>query len=260
MEALGVQFLQKSDDPWFSVHRTVEYLPGYDRGGWPETYAADYTLNVLGCDEQLQLCSALSNNCTEWQPLQSIKALDAMPLVRPNVKFQSKEYNETFSAFQLVLQSISATALHNSISNRGPAAMQAARYLLETFQYRLEQEQWKTELRYWFSVSLARLQMEIFNTIAKPPELDENLIENFWQTQLPEMLQYCGIIKFRSSDHTTMSALGIGLIVAFAVVLLLGSYTELLVGRFQWGKPFAHRWDQLENLALFHELERIKTD
>lgn len=260
MNGFGVQFFQTQDDPWFSVHQPLSYLPGseLERTG-PSIFGVDYTLNILACDEQLQLCSALSNQCMEWRPLVLLEEFDAMPLVGPGVQKLSQEYDEIYSAFQILLLSVGTSSIANAIGNRGAAALQAARYVTQGVQYRLAKEQWKIELRYWFSVSLARIQMDIFSTIAKPPALAETNVENFWQTQLPGLLQYCGKIKFRTSDFTSMSALGIGFIIALAVLLMAGSYCELLAGRFQKGKPFVQKWDEMESLALFYELERLKT-
>ncbi|KAH8649509.1 hypothetical protein BGZ60DRAFT_509214 [Tricladium varicosporioides] len=261
MNGMGVQFLQTYDDPWFSIHQPLSYISGSEAEKiGPALFGVDYILNILACDEQVQLCSAFSNQCTEWRPLTVIEEFDAMPLVKPNVKKYSKEYNETYSAFQIVLHNVDSSSIANSVGNRGVAALQAARYLLQGVQFRLQEEQWKVELRYWFSVSLARIQMEIFNMIEKPPGLNETKAENFWQTQVPGMLEYCGRVKFRSSDHTSMSALGIGLILALSILLMMGSYVDLIIGRFRWGKPFIHKWDGMQSLALFYELERIKPE
>lgn len=72
------------------------------------------------------------------------------------------------------------------------------------------------------------------------------------------MLEYCGRVKFRSPEHTSMSAVGIGLIIGFMVFLMMGSYVELIIGRFKWGKPFIDNWDEMESLGLFHEVQRIR--
>lgn len=158
--------------------------------------------------------------------------------------------------FSLVGMAATSTPLPNSIQNRpATSALQSVRYLADVIQFHLEPEQWKLELEYWFAVAMARMQLEIFNTIEKAPAIDESFMYNTWNGTGLQRL--CGRVKFHSSGHTTLSAVGIFVIVAIVVVLTVISLVDvfLMWFPFKWAKHVVEEWEKLENLELLNELE-----
>ncbi|KAK4031685.1 hypothetical protein C8A01DRAFT_41869, partial [Parachaetomium inaequale] len=118
----------------------------------------------------------------------------------------------------LIQLSLQTTSLPASVGERtAAAALQAGRYLYAGRQ---------------FAVGLARLQLEVFGTVEKPPGVDPSMAVNFWdQPQYKALKALCGGIKFRSSGHTSLSKLGFGLILGMSGVLVLLSFADVVSGK-----------------------------
>lgn len=256
LRASGVEFYDAQDDPWFSAHEKVEFdnstglaeaPPDYTR------YQVDHFLNVLACDERTQLCNQITGQCTQWRGL--LLRFDDLvsPLGEPLVEQGMDGFDDMFSSLFLVLQSLMTSYLTNSIQGRGHAALQAIKYFYIGSQYRLDPEQWKVELRYWFQMALARMQLEIFNTIERPADVDPERSRNEWAGSEDILKANCGCIKFRSPGHTSLSTTGILVILLCTLLLaLISVFDHLMASRFLRGR-FRHllsAWEQNENLAL----------
>ena len=87
--------------------------------------------------------------------------------------------------------------------------------------------------------------------------MDPERTFNLWEESGLDV--YCGRIKFRSASHTSMSTTGIAVVVAVAVILLLGSYVELALDVVlrKWSGAFIRKWGSMESVALFHEIGRL---
>jgi hypothetical protein len=171
------------------------------------------------------------------------------------------DYIDIASLYQFVSVAMAWTSIYSSIGDRpASSALQAVRYHHGGIQAYLEPEQWKVELEYWFAMALARLQLEIFNTIEKPPGVDKSTAYNQWEgTELKSM---CGKIKFYSPNHTTLSATGIVVILAVVVLLTLGSAVDVILTwlPMKWAKKLVQEWERLENLKLLDDAEKWRAD
>ena len=252
LRGLGVTFLHEQDDPWFSVHEEVQYddSTGYVQPGF-KRYQMDHFLNMLVCDERAQFCNHLTGQCTPWHGLLS----DFQDLIStrgdPLLKEDMDGYLDVKIAASHVMSALSMTYIARSIQGRGHAALQAGRYFEQGLQFRLNPEQWKVELRYWFNMAIARLQLEIFNTIERPlnvdPERTHNMSEDF------PSLPLCGNIKFRSASHTSLSTTGIVVILLVTAILTILSFLDqLMASRFLRGRfhTITSAWEETENVAL----------
>ncbi|KAF2868559.1 hypothetical protein BDV95DRAFT_596905 [Massariosphaeria phaeospora] len=256
----GVQYLTTHDDPWFSVKQGIEFdnSTGLIR---PDLirYETDRFLNVLACDERVRFCNALTNTCSPWTGLytSTYNLNTAISILAgPSMHNTTTAYDELGKTVTLVSLSLPLTSLPDSIRNRpGASALQAARYLNLNLQYHLEPAQWKIELNYWFSMALARLQLELFNTIEKPPSVDEAQAVNTWSDS--GLTSLCGRIKFRSANHASLSAVGVGLVVGLVTLLVLGSWVDGVLAWVpgEWAQRVVREWQEWENLSMLGEIE-----
>jgi hypothetical protein len=253
----GVKFLDKQDDPFFSAHDivTISSVSGFLDGTY---YEMDNLLNVIACDERAQFCSSATGQCTEWHGLlrgEEANKTDYETLLGKGViKLNSTDELDLLAAMTLVKIVLEDTPIPNGIGGRGAAAaLQASRYLSQGRQLRLLPEQWKFELQYWFMMGLAQLQLGIFDTIDRPANLDASRTFNSWQQpEFKSLLQLCGRVKFRDPNHTSLSTLGLAIVIAFSILLLLASVLGMslawLPGTKKWN--FVAKWQQNEVLAL----------
>ena len=256
----GVKFRRESDDPWFSVHTRTAYdnstgliSPDMVR------YETDRFLNIIACDERVRLCSDLSDTCTSWgglydvldNPVSTVASLTGSAIANG-----TDEFLDFMKINMLLSLNLMYTSIPNAIQGReGASATQFSRYLNEGNQYYLESEQWKVELKYWFQMALARLQLDLFNSIQAPPGLNLAQAVNFWDSA--ELRSMCGRIKFHSPAHSSLSVLGFAMVVAIVGLLIAGSCVDVVLGWVpaKWARAVVAEWERLENLNLLFELE-----
>ena len=256
LRGANVYFLDAQDDLWFTAHHEVSFdnstgliKPGYAR------YTMDNFLNVLVCDERIHFCNQITGQCTQWRGL-----LDGSESLVTTVGDQLVTEDEEgavdmFVSIVMVSSCMDASYIYNSIQGRGHAALQAIKYYNLGTQYRLDREQWKVELRYWFNMALARVQLAVFNTIEKSVHVDAERSRNLWADDDIVLNGFCGCIKFRSARHTSLSTTGIMVILLCTLTLTFISFLDQLIasrflrGRFQ---HFISVWEETENLALLN--------
>lgn len=241
----GIAFLNPSDDPFFAVHRRWEYdntttLPE----GWVR-YGMDHDVNTLVCTEQYRFCSSITRDCVSWRGLLSGDPITSgsYPILFGPGKLDPKSAQATnyYLTSQLIEQFIYETPIHRSISLRGVAALQASRYLNYGDQIYLRPDQWQWELEFWFMMSLATMQLEIFNTIDIPVNLDPTRSTNAWATLADGiMLKACGKVKFRDPNHTSLSTFGLIMILVFSGALMVAS--GLAMGATGWENRWTQKW------------------
>jgi hypothetical protein len=97
----------------------------------------------------------------------------------------------------------------------------------------------------------------MFNTIERPKNVDEQRAENTWAGNQAVLQQLCGRVKFRSSRHTSISALGLVLIVSFSGLLMLISFAETSLPFIRRSKRwrFIVEWERDDMLALLSKAE-----
>ncbi|KAL5314225.1 hypothetical protein ACEPPN_018650 [Leptodophora sp. 'Broadleaf-Isolate-01'] len=217
----------------------------------------DNLLNVIACDERAQFCSSATGQCTEWHGL--LRGIEANKtdyqtlLGKDTIKLNSTDELDLLATMTLIKLMLQDTAIPNSIQGRGAAAaLQASQYLSSRTQIRLMPEQWKSELQYWFMMGLAQLQLGIFNTIDRPANVDATRAYNSWERDFRPLLWLCGRVKLTDSHHTSLSTLGISIVLAFSGFLALASLVGMSLAWFPCTKKwkFVARWQQNEVLAL----------
>lgn len=251
----GIVFPNKSDDPVWSVHTESRFINGtyggVDFQELPPMYEMDKSLNIIGCDERIQICHKTTHQCTPWSgliPLFNSSDLDDRAMENRNAAFDIDVPISIFNSF------VVATSIPASIAYRaGSGALRATRTMWGSEQVYLEPEQWKTELTYWFAMAMARLQLDVYKTIEKPENLDATAVQNKWslgETPLKNVL--CGRIKFVSPNHTSSSFFGIMLTLTLSFSLIVLSFFEVFIDRIpmDWWGSWTEKWILSENVML----------
>lgn len=265
----GITFTNKSDDALWSVHTEVEYPNGTFRGldltKLPPRYRMDRVLNIIGCDERFQLCAKHTNRCLPWSgliPLVDMKAID------DRASSDAQIGRDLITAVSLLDNVIPDTSIPAVIAGRdGSSALRASRHMNNGEQYYLEKEQWKTEVTYWFAVAMAKLQLGIFNTIQGPNGLRPTDTMNLWADS--PMMNICGRVKYRSADHTSLSFVGVVVVIVVSAFLITMSLFDLVIDWVpkKWRGRRLMQWEASESLALLerqkgpgHDRERESSD
>ncbi|KAJ4214100.1 hypothetical protein NW759_010626 [Fusarium solani] len=265
LEGRGVTFYEKSDDALWSVHTKVKYgngtIAGVNLDEAPVMHQMDSNLNVIGCDERVQICHKSTNRCLPWSGLgPRFKAI--------NLDDRAANDAETVLDINVPLTIVTPllfnTNIPESIAERGgSSALRASRTLHGGKQLLLEPEQWKTELTYWFALGMARLQLEIYKTIEKHGGRSLGAM-NMWADLPNGSIQdiLCGRIKFRSPNHTSLSFVGVVAVVVVSSVLILLSFFEVLIGLIpaKWRGNRVLLWASSGNLALLEGKQKLESE
>jgi len=250
LSGTGISFSSPNDDPLFSANRKVG-------SGSTARYKVDKKTNMIGCDERAQFCSSLTGRCTTWggPPTNFPDALSVLGGGGVN----EADGLDIVRSTTLVKTFLVSTLLPRNIGERtAAAALQAGRYLYNGQQQRLELDQWKRELEYWFAVGLARLQLEIFGTVEKPPGVNASLAVNMWDLdEFKGLKRLCGGVKFKSPGHTSLSTLGFGLVLGMSGLLILLSFADIVVPWLLRRRGYEFReWEQTDMLKLLERTLR----
>lgn len=209
-------YLQPIDDPWFSAHQpfhlntSVPFLE--------TTYARDRPISTMGCTEQHQFCTL--DECT--------------PLLGFGPVQDYLEANIALSPEQnITLDRVMRAAAMASIQEIAPTLAYVSAPLLaldkrisehHTVSLPLPNDQWKKEVEYWQSISLAQLQRTIVEygtgQIAAQPKylLQPSTDAEKW---------ICQNLMIRSTVYQSFNILALSLIlVAGLSIILLSLWIE----------------------------------
>lgn len=265
LEGTGVKFYEESDDPLWSVHTRVKYgngtIAGVNLDEAPVMYRMDSNLNVIGCDERIQICHKSTNRCLPWSGLMpSFEAIELDDRAAGNKETALDIHVPLLIVTPLLVK----TSIPDSIAERGGSSLRASRTLHRGRQLSLEPEQWKTELTYWFGLGMARLQLDVYKTIEKQDGRSIYGAMNTWADlrngSIQDML--CGKIKFRSPNHTSLSFIGVMVVVVVSSVLIVLSFFEVFVDIMpaKWRGNRVSLWASSENLALLEGKQKLERE
>ncbi|KAM6536143.1 hypothetical protein FALCPG4_005660 [Fusarium falciforme] len=259
----GITFDKPYDDPLWSVHAEVEIhnttFRGIDLSNVPTMYRMDRVLNIIGCDERLQICAKTTDRCMPWSGLY----LDGLNLtaIGDNAAHGNDTAWDLATPLALLADAITGTSIPGSIAGRdSSSALRASRYMRGGQHFYLEPEQWKTEVTYWFALALARLQLGIYNTIERPVGVDLNRTVNRWADT--PMMSLCGRVKYRSANHTSLSFVGVVVVVVVSITIIILSFFEVVIDLMpsRWLKNRVLQWGSSDNLALLEAKENLEPE
>ena len=127
----------------------------------------------------------------------------------------------------------------------------------ESYQLRIDREQWKTEVSHWFNTSLARIQLNLLRTVYTSPSFNRDHMTDRLNTTQSKDVTY-KLVKFHSIGYTSLSVFGIGFVVALSVLLLVLSLAEPLVLRLvrRIRPPRAQAWESDDIFQLLRDAGR----
>ena len=205
-------YLNEVGDPWFSAH--YQHHTNTSQVVTRTKYAPDKSINALGCVEQHQFCT--STTCTPFLglvPAQSPEAFVATLTPRQNVTY-NRIWNAAGSSFiGPVVQGL----------NTGTTPVLAALQTVQgahTIGLGLPDDQWQSEVRYWYNVSMALFQQQFtqYNTgrIAADTKY-------FLPPESEAAAWWCQNLMIPSTEFQSFSVLTLILILVFGTLIILSS-------------------------------------
>lgn len=169
-----IQFLNATDDPWFSAHQPnlVEVQEFKDETGESQqvrlaSYAADSPISVIGCASSIQVCDSnkpVSIGCSSLQGMPSRWSIDFdRALEAPGTQEQVTLF-KAFSSFA----NLGSQYLSTIVQELGATALQARQSLVVGQQSKLPADQWQIEMRQFFATFLAYQQQLVVDAVAGP--------------------------------------------------------------------------------------------
>ena len=216
-----VIFYSTVDDPWFSAHKPFE-------GFW----TPDYVSSVLGCTEQVQICSATDQKqCTILGPRYQLDEIMLRGGGPPLNKVQ------LLTAF-IFLQNLGHMTIADTLTGRKGSILRAQEKISSAISQTLPDNQWHIEMSHRMAISMAKLQKAFVDTAAVRDDLPPGVIirgvyNNDTEKVIPLII--CGNQKIRhSGDHMSFSVLGMSIILILGgVIMIISLSIDTVVGAIQ---------------------------
>ncbi|KAG8526380.1 uncharacterized protein KY384_000373 [Bacidia gigantensis] len=214
-----VSYLSPVYDPWFHA-TTPTNLSSGDLN--MTNYLPDYTVGVLACADQFQLCNPVNNKCTNLTAVSTLQN-ESRNLLLNEV--------QAFTLTDIFYTMVNGRT-YNNVQSRGANSLRVTDTLSgSTFtQIGLPDNQWTIEVTNLFAVSMARMQQEIINYATGPSYSSQGL--EFVKGEKT----ICERQKIRSaSGYISFSVLGVSII--------------LVLGTLEWGAdavPVTRKGEMLE--------------
>lgn len=189
LSANGIRYTSKVDDDWYAAHQSVQpfHVPTVSTGAVP-AYLADEPASVLGCTSQYQICSPGANSrqdCPTWG--------GGLDIDSPTGPKASQDSNLFDWAIYFLDPGYLAVSL-------GQASLTARRSLNVGIQGALPDNQWQSDVEYWFNISLASLQ-SVVNSAIGPN--DPNIQKYFWKAPDSDVVKYFCKNQVRTPAHSS---------------------------------------------------------
>jgi hypothetical protein len=202
------------EDELFSAHNeSSSWGPGF--------FTATDDLSVLGCTEQYQVCNIRNTRCTPVTGLYGIKhALDSE---NGDLDLSPKQK----AIFELLWMPARSMSLQWSFKVLGTELLLAKDWLWATISVgssALPPNHWQVEAENLHNVSLATLQRRV-TEFASPNEFEIrpglNSLAQVREPSDPALRDLCTALKLRSSEHISVSVLGMAIILGVGSLLIL---------------------------------------
>ncbi|EEP79557.1 predicted protein [Uncinocarpus reesii 1704] len=237
-------------DPFFNFQSRID---GVDALGREFIfYRIGPPINSVACQEMVMYCSEYTNFCTQWEGVY----FGSHGNIYASLVGDHANDTTVETAFTAVGMALFHSTIYSSISDRGNSALLATRFVANQRQLRLVPGQWKIEIERWFQVALARVQLVMLRYV-KTPGLDRTRVENMWDL-IPVVKGVCSIVKFNSAEHTTLSTLGVFIIVAFSLLLTILSMWDMALPIIP--KRLLTAWNRDQALELLDALNKSDTN
>ena len=221
----SVYYLAPVDDPFFAAHTLI----GPTDDVKDDTYIMDHAITALGCTDQFQICNQHPKNgpspfCSKLGSFSDENKVE--------VYDSSNGYNQLSTLSRLLNAAVGAP-IYYSIFGRDASSLRAADSLFGDFQtLNLTATQWQLEASVWFAQGLVHMQQSILDYANN----DKNI--PIRTPQSPGEIHGCQsqIVGNNSGMYQNLSVLGIGLVMAFALFIILLSVIVGPIHRFVDGR------------------------
>jgi hypothetical protein len=222
----------------------------------PNVGCSGRTFSALACTQQYEFCNPVNGLCTRkggWWDIGYVDQEDLRfrlwnddgltPIQHATIYNIQRASN--FSQLPYLLNGLQTDALYASRQLRRPNSRLSGP---------LADNQTVQEYKYWFSMSLAALQKS-FVQLALTPATDDVKV----QVQNSSLVDLCQRQRVRNADYTSISVLGLAIILAVGGVitiisLLLPSLTAEIQRRFDFNPYLRNEWKANE---IFHMQSKL---
>ncbi|KAI0154798.1 hypothetical protein GGR57DRAFT_465051 [Xylariaceae sp. FL1272] len=247
----GIYFTNVTYDPWYKAT-----TPGYtahpltaNKDSGIEVYLQDNPATPMGCVHRSQYC----------RPGRSGNAICTRLTGESDLYYSTLEVFDDEHAFNRVSwfqTNVDASWWPEDIVGRGDVNL-AAQFRVRTgVQGPLPDDQWHTEVQYWFSIMLASMQRTFVDAAMGPS--DPNLKSYRVPPANADEEYLCTNQKILSADHISFSVFGLLFIFVFGgIIIMLGLSLDSIVGyiqRIRKSSPH-HRLEWCSNGTL--QLQRL---
>lgn len=146
--------------------------------------------------------------------------------------------------------------LGSAFSTLGLEVLRAADVSFAGYSLGLPDDQWKSEISYWYAIIMAFLQQVLVEQVTGPT--DPAYRQYMVKPTEDEGSLLCGLQKVRRSDYDSFSLLGVTLILVIGGILIVTNlFLASVVGHFQRGRTVANqkRLEWIQNGFL--QLQRL---
>lgn len=169
LSANKILFASEVNDDWYAAHQFLHTssINSENVSGYTNTYLSDEPASPLGCKAHYEVCSPNSNSGQICPASGGI--FDFPP---PNLQKNTQEYS--------IIQWVSGgfADIGALISSLGSASLTSRSSLNNGVQGALPDNQWQSDVEYWFNLSLVSLQSSVVDMAIGPD--DPGIEKYFW--------------------------------------------------------------------------------
>ena len=230
-----VLYAYPNSDPIFSANYAVD-LNYTSFGKERFAYLADKVLTAIGCIDQYQICNP-SIPGPNGEPMRCTPLVGWYSIPSETDKIGLNLYQ--LATAETVSFAFGESSMFNSVSGRGPSALQAESTMITTYsayqqEGQLPNNQWQIEVSSWFNVSLAALQRYVVQKAYGPTDvLDEGGYIVKPSIEPEEAICQSQMIR-NVAGYQNFSTLGVVIILVFgSSLVLLGLTIDTVAGLVQ---------------------------
>ncbi|KAL8831002.1 MAG: hypothetical protein Q9170_005487 [Blastenia crenularia] len=198
-------------DLFYPATRPKSYI---DISGDNSTYyAPDDMVSAIACLDQHQFCNPVNQKCTQLSAAAVLAGSDE----QLNLSSAQDATIQRIACLLILMMTVSSSY------TRGANGLRASDTVNDNVhQIGLLNTQWITEVSYWFSISMAKLQQKILQYPTDSPYVPHGY--SVFGPETEEGKETCNNQMVRSAnDNTSFSTLGITLILVIGAILIMTS-------------------------------------
>jgi hypothetical protein len=182
-------------------------------------FTASNDLSILGCMEQYQFCNLGNKRCTDLTGLYGVKTA-----IEKGDLFLTSRQQAVYQVMWKAAWSMALKWAFEVLSDNILRARDSVFTAKSTTSSSLPSHQWEIEALNIHNLSLAVFQRRVWE-FASPESFEIrpglNSLKQIVRPTEPNMLELCGLQKILSSNHYSVSVLGMGIILGVGSLLIL---------------------------------------